>query len=112
MDIIFESLPGYLDPVGRGFKRIGNNIYYLKLSGNGQSAEAERQRAISLRESGILPLPLEFLPRLSGIRADYADPENKLQKHIHRLAPSALLRAHEGLYPNIANVAAKLHAEI
>lgn len=112
MDIIFESLPTYLDPIGRGLKRTGNNVFYLKLSGNGQSAEAERQRAISLRESGILPLPLEFLPHLAGIREDYADPESKLQKHIHRLAPTAMLQAYEGLYQDNANVAAKLHAEI
>lgn len=112
MDIIFESLPSYLDPVGRWLKRIGYNVFYLKLSGDGQSTEAERQRAISLRASGILPLPLEFLPHLAGIREDYADPENKLQKHIHRFAPNALLRAYEGLYPDNANIAAKLHAEI
>ena len=53
VDIIFASLPGYLDFLAWIFKKIGYNVFCLNLSGPGQTAETERQSAVVLRGADI-----------------------------------------------------------
>lgn len=109
-DIIFALLPAYLEPVARVFRKFGHKVFYIKLSYADYPLEAERQRAYALREAGIMPLPLEDLPRLVGIRAYISDPEGKLQERNNKLAPTTLLQAFEALYPNNPDIVTKLHA--
>ena len=111
-DIIFSSLPAYLDPIGRALRRFGYNVFYVTLSRADSLSGAEKQRACVLREKGIVPLPLEQSPRLVEIRKYVSAPDDKLHDRISKLAPVTLLRAAGGLYPNNANIVAKLHVGI
>ena len=111
-DIIFASLPGYLDFLAWIFRKIGHNVFYLELSGPGQSAQTERQRAVLLRGADIVPLPLECIPRLTGVLESLSDPEGKLECKINEIAPVRLLQAFERLYPNNTDVGRKLRAVV
>ena len=111
-DVIFAWLPAYLDFLAWIFWKFGYNVFYLGLSGSGGSAQAERQRATVLCEAGILPLPLEDLPCLTGIREYIGDPEKSIERKANQIAPLRLLQAFEGLYPNNADVAKKLRTVV
>lgn len=111
-DIIFSSLPAYLDFLARIFRKCGHRVFYLRLFGPVQSVQDERQRAVALREAGIVPLPLEYLPRLVGVRKNLTDPEKKLKKKVNQLAPITLLKAFEGLYPGNTDVVNKLRTVV
>ena len=89
-DIIFASLPGYLDFLAWIFKKIGYNVFYLNLSGPGQTAQTEKKRAVALRGAGIVPLPLECLLRLTGVLESLSDSEKKLECKINEIAPGRL----------------------
>ena len=108
-DIIFAALPTYFDFLARILKRLGYRVFYLGLLSPGQSAQAERRRAIVLREAGIVPLPLEYLPHMTGAHVDLGDSEGKAQGAIASIAPVRLLRTFECLYPNNVDIVGKLH---
>ena len=110
--IIFAVLPVYLDFLAGIFKKNDHDVFYLGLSSLGQSAQAERQRAVKLREAGIVPLPVEGLPRLTGALEGLSDPEMKLQDKTNQIASARLLAAFAGLYPNNADVARKLRIAV
>ncbi len=74
-DVIFATLPAYLDFLARILKAVGRRVFYLSLLSPGQFVQAERRRALVLREAGIMPLPLESLPRLTGAHVDLSDGE-------------------------------------
>lgn len=111
-DIIFELLPAYLVPVARVFRTLGHRVFYLRLSHAAYPLEAEKRRALTLREAGIVPLPLEHLSRLAGIRCYISDPDRKLRARSNELAPTALLQAFEDLYPNNADIVTKLRTVV
>ena len=111
-DIIFSMLPAYLDLFGRGLRWLGYNVFYVSLASTGSSLDAEKQRACVLREWGIVPLPLEELPRLEEIRAYVSDPESKFKERINKFVPVTLLCVMGRLYPNNVNIVAKLHAAV
>ena len=111
-DIIFATLPAYLDFLSRILKGVGSRVFYLSLLSPGQSVQAERRRADVLREAGIMPLPLDNLPRLTGVLESLSDPERKLQDRTNQIAPARLLAAFAGLYPNNADVARKLRIAV
>ena len=107
-DIIFTSLPSYLDPIARGLRHFGYRVFYIRLSNTEYSLERAKNRADALQVAGIIPLPLERLPRLNGVRSYFSDPENQLQNKTNELAPIGLLQGLKDLYPNNDNVVAKL----
>ena len=109
-DIIFATLPAYLDFLARMLKRFGCRVFYLSLLSPGQSVQAEKRRARVLREASIMPLPLENIPRLTGAHVDLSDGEGKVQSAINSIAPARLLRTFGCLYPNNVDIAGKLHA--
>ena len=111
-DIIFATLPACFDFLARILGRFGCRVFYLGLLSPGQSVQAESRRAIVLREAGIMPLPLENLPRLTGVLESLSDPERKLQDRTNQIAPARLLAVFAGLYPNNADVARKLRIAV
>ena len=112
-DVIFASLPRYLDVLALTISRCGYRVYYLGLSESGQSAGAKRgRRAQALRLAGVCPLPLESLSRIEGFVKGLADPGNLLDAKVRQLAPSRLLDAIGRLYPDNTDVARKLHVAL
>lgn len=111
MDIIFTTLPGYLDSIACVLKRFGHKVFYLKLSGLEYPPEAEGQRALALRDLGIVPLPLEYLLPMGSVR-DGLSEHAKFERHVDQLASSELLQSFDDLFPNIANVEGKLNIAI
>ncbi len=86
-------------------RKFSYNVFYLRLECPPGPA---KQRALALREAGILPLPLEDLARFVVERKDFSDPEKKFQNKALQLTPIAVLQAFVGLYRNNADIAAKL----
>ncbi|TAL12161.1 MAG: hypothetical protein EPO02_02475 [Nitrospirae bacterium] len=68
-----------------------------------------KQRAVALREVGIVPLPLEDLSRFVVVLKDFSDPEKNFQIEARQLAPLEVLQAFDGLYPNNADIVTKLN---
>lgn len=112
MDVIFATLPKYLEVVGKVFLKFGYRVFYLKLSGSPCGAEAAKHRAAELKQAGISPLPLENLPHFVGYSACNSDPDKKGFEKTCQLAPTALLQAFKCLYPNNADITAKLHSSV
>lgn len=108
MDIIFASLPPYLDSLGVIFRKLGHKVFYINLLNSKSSHVTEAQRVLVLSEAGVLPLPLEDLPRLVGAREGFNDQE--IQKKTECFATGKLLQAFGGLYPNNTDIVKKLRA--
>jgi hypothetical protein len=111
-DVIFPLLPPYLDFVAVGLRKLGHNVFYLRLSDLSYPPESEQRRASELEKAGILALPLETVSHLSGILSHMIDPENKIQEQLDQLAPEPLLLAFAELYPNNVDMEIKLRALI
>ncbi len=111
MDIVFASLPGYLDIVGRALRRIGNRVYYLELSGDMGEA-ARNLRALRLKETGVLPLPIEDLPKLTTVSDVYYNLDMSAFHRVQQIAPETLLEGYKTLFPNIPDIVRKLQVVI
>lgn len=111
-DIIFVSFPAYLYPISIILKKFGHNVFYIRLSDSEYPLELDNQRALTLREAGIVPLPLEQLPHFDGVRKNFNDPEKKLEREIDQFVPMTLLNAFKALYPNNTNILNKLRTVV
>jgi hypothetical protein len=107
MDIIFITLPKYLEPISILLQKFGHQVYYLKLSGY-KNIDMENISAERLKQAGVLPLPIEDLASFKGFSELDSDPTMKVYERTQQIAPVEFLRFFEKLFPNNPNISKKL----
>jgi len=112
MDLIFISLPKNLIPVVKLLKRIGYQVYFIKLSGFEDFQERENCIIAELKRSGIIPLPLESLSEIKGFSEQHFDNHMKVFQRTQQIAPLDYLQCFSKWFKNIDNIERKLQITI